>query len=139
AIGSLLMPLNFDALYVFVLGPAGVGPEGARILSATLCFALYLATAWWLRTPALTYAALAALAAAIAAAFDVVDMPRPVGIALGVAIGGVLRIVGHEGRRRGRPGFLVDPLGQVGLLAAGLLALVLLGSTLTSVPGLNPS
>ncbi len=125
-IGSIVVPLNFYALYTFVLQPNGVPPEGAWILGSAFCCGLYLTTAWWLRTSLLSYVSLVALASLVASVQYTLKAPDYVSVPVWALITGLLMLLALEGGKRDLPEYFTTALRRSSLLANSVLSLLLL-------------
>ncbi|GEM_PF-3338471 len=119
-IGSLMAPLNFYALYQFVLRPNGTPPEGAWILGSAACGMLYATTAWWLRTSLLMYAAAAALTALVGSTLTTARAPDYLYPLVGLAVANILLVAAHRLDAAGFPQFVTTPLRR-SAMAAGVL------------------
>lgn len=137
AIGSLMAPLNFYALYQFVLKPNGAPPEGAWILGSATCGMLYATTAWWLRTSLLTYAAAAALAALVGSTLSVVRAPDYLYPLVGLAVANIVLVAAHRLGAAGFPQFVTTPLRRSAVAAGVLLTVAVL--LLVGANGTAPS
>ena len=124
-IGSIVVPLNFYALYAFVMQPKGIPLEGAWILGSAFCCGLYLITAWWLRTSLPSYASLLALASLAASVQYALEAPAYVSPPVWVVLVGLLMLLAQEGEKRGLPEYLTVPFRRSSLLANPVLTLVL--------------
>lgn len=138
-IGSLIAPLNFYALYQFVLRPTGAPPEGAWLLGSVFCLGLYGATAWWLRTSLLSYAAALALAVAMWSVLRAASASGYLYAPTGLVVAGMVLFLAHEGAGKGLPDFLTTPFRRLALLAGALLTLALLGTAFETRPQLGPA
>lgn len=126
AIGSLMAPLNFYALYQFVLRPSGAPPEGAWLLGSVACGMLYATTAWWLRTSLLTYAAAAALATLVGSTLSVVRAPDYLYPLVGLAVANTVLVLARRGDAAGLPQFVTTPLRRSAVAAGVVLTVAVL-------------
>jgi len=126
AIGSLMAPLNFYALYQFVLKPNGAPPEGAWLLGSVACGMLYATTAWWLRTSLLTYASAAALAALVGSTLSVARAPDYLYPMVGLAVANIVLVLARRGDATGFPQFVTTPLRRSAVVAGALLTMAVL-------------
>ncbi|MSQ15494.1 MAG: DUF2157 domain-containing protein [Dehalococcoidia bacterium] len=133
-IGSIVVPLNFYALYTFVLKPSGIPPDGAWLLGSAFSCGLYIATAWWLRTSLLTYASLVALASLIASAQYILKAPAYVAVPAWPIVTGLLMLLVLEGDKRGFPRYFTQPVRRSSLVANTFLAAALLLASFEETP-----
>lgn len=126
AIGSLVAPLNFYALYEFILKDAGASPQAALLLGAVMCTGLYLGTGWWLQSRFLSYAASAAITVGTTAVLRLAEAPPYLYAPTGLALAGLLLTIADHGKDSGLPDFVTEPFSRSSLGAASALTMVLL-------------